>query len=697
MACLEIDKLEIRNFLSYGDYETALKISDLGPVLISSPNGSGKSSLLTAIIWCLFGRTISNSSPGDKIINWDVDGGCYVKIITKNGYEILRTRNLNGHSDLKLKRNNVEITRSTNNTVQDDIYNIFNLDYEIFISSVFCGQFGKSFLELTPIKRKEAIEKLLGVDKINNYASIAKEKCHEIELKQEKLRSSITLTDNDIKQIEYKIIENKKLFDKFNIKIEESKKDLNLKIEEFNGKLSCIKLLNIIELKKKCDGNNRIKLALSDSNAKLLIAKNELARSVLEHSNLNSRIKNIKLFDVPNIDILTELHKKADESEKKLEENRKLIKDLEYENRSIKSELASLNADALLLMNQVNKICNNCFQMVNSDHVDSIKTNTMDKKVLELSERLRLNNLKIKGLSELGIVVNRPDFSIREVNSLIERNKKIEVERDELSVKSVELSTILNNNLGKCEDIADIIRRLEKAYDKNIDGELQNALTIKSEYDMCVLEIDRLKDKLVSLNHQNPYGLIVAEYEKSLAGKTDNKNRDELEISKLNDLYDHYNYVSKSYSDRKKIKSWLLSDMIPYLNNRIAHYLSSFDINISITFDAALSDNTDKWDYEFCSGGERKRIDLSMMFALYDLYITMYGKQCNLMVLDEVDGRLDADGIQSFFNIINELCSADSKFSPETILVVSHRPELKDLFPSQINIKKENGLSYIVK
>jgi DNA repair exonuclease SbcCD ATPase subunit len=105
-----------------------------------------------------------------------------------------------------------------------------------------------------------------------------------------------------------------------------------------------------------------------------------------------------------------------------------------------------------------------------------------------------------------------------------------------------------------------------------------------------------------------------------------------------------------------------------------------------------------KWDYHLCSGGERKRIDMAIMFALYDLYIHMYGQQCNIMVLDEVDGRLDADGIQAFINIIyNDFSgsNADSRPKPGSILIISHRSEMLDAFPSKILVKKSQGFSFI--
>ena len=90
------------------------------------------------------------------------------------------------------------------------------------------------------------------------------------------------------------------------------------------------------------------------------------------------------------------------------------------------------------------------------------------------------------------------------------------------------------------------------------------------------------------------------------------------------------------------------------------------------------------WGYEFESGGERKRTDVAFMFAMFDFHEEMYGRQCNILVLDEVDGRLDDDGIDSLIGIIkNDLAS-----KVESIMVISHRNMMHDIFPREIRVKR---------
>ena len=94
------------------------------------------------------------------------------------------------------------------------------------------------------------------------------------------------------------------------------------------------------------------------------------------------------------------------------------------------------------------------------------------------------------------------------------------------------------------------------------------------------------------------------------------------------------------------------------------------------------------------SGGERKRIDLALMFAIHDLHVNIYGRQCNIQVFDEVDGRLDEDGVYKFMEVLNANFVDPERPSP--ILVISHKNEMRDAFPQHISVMKKDGFSTII-
>ena len=76
--------------------------------------------------------------------------------------------------------------------------------------------------------------------------------------------------------------------------------------------------------------------------------------------------------------------------------------------------------------------------------------------------------------------------------------------------------------------------------------------------------------------------------------------------------------------------------------------------------------------------------------------MSIYGQQCNLIILDEVDGRLDRKGVEAFSDIVNDFNTDNStRPCPDTIFVISHKDELKDVFPAQVMIRKKENFSVI--
>jgi DNA repair exonuclease SbcCD ATPase subunit len=147
--------------------------------------------------------------------------------------------------------------------------------------------------------------------------------------------------------------------------------------------------------------------------------------------------------------------------------------------------------------------------------------------------------------------------------------------------------------------------------------------------------------------------------------------------------------VYKAYNDRSKIKSYIFKEHIPFINARLRHYLEVFDLDIKIELTEALGIKSSMWGYEFESGGERKRTDVAFMLAMFDFHEQMYGRQCNVLVLDEVDGRLDDEGIDALINIIK----TDLSHRVESILMISHRNMMFDTFSKELRVFRKDRFS----
>ena len=232
----------------------------------------------------------------------------------------------------------------------------------------------------------------------------------------------------------------------------------------------------------------------------------------------------------------------------------------------------------------------------------------------------------------------------------------------------------------------------EQVEAKTADMSLDKAQSIIESYNSRRKQIESIKRQILAIEEEkNPHYEAIELIDAKIIDIKQNITAFEGKVEKNNYLIKHLNYIYKAYNDRNKIKSEVFREHIPFINGRLKHYLEVFGLDINIELTENLGIKSDKWGYDFESGGERKRTDVAFMLATFDFHEYMYGRQCNLLVLDEVDGRLDDDGINSLINIIkNDIAS-----KVETVLIISHRPDMHDIFPSQINIIRENRFSRI--
>lgn len=169
---IKFNKLTIHNFLSFGDVE--LTLSDKGYCKVSGvnknprdaalSNGSGKSSLISAICWVLTGETIQGISKNIKNIN--LNGGCWVKLdfkVDNKEYSITRYKDFeNFGSDLKIiidgeDKSGKGIRESESLLSQY----LPDLSSDLIGNVILLGQgLPHKFANNTPAERKKLLEKL---------------------------------------------------------------------------------------------------------------------------------------------------------------------------------------------------------------------------------------------------------------------------------------------------------------------------------------------------------------------------------------------------------------------------------------------------------------------------------------------------------------------------------------------------------
>ncbi len=110
------------------------------------------------------------------------------------------------------------------------------------------------------------------------------------------------------------------------------------------------------------------------------------------------------------------------------------------------------------------------------------------------------------------------------------------------------------------------------------------------------------------------------------------------------------------------------------------------------TLEIQVSDGAGIRDYEMFSGGEAFRVNFAIRLALSEVLAQRKGARLQMLVIDEGFGSQDSQGRQRLIQSINAVRNDFAK-----ILVITHLDELKDAFPTRIEVEKtETGSTLTV-
>ena len=210
--------LSVRNFLSYGENTSTLDFRDFSIACLSGRNGHGKSALIDALTWALWGRCrVKNkeevikrgASESHVELEFESEG---------NRYRILRTisKKKGGSQssiDLQVFDGSSGSYRPLDQGVkaQTAIEKILKMDYNSFICSSFILQgMADEFTKRTPAERKEVLSKILELDEYETLTRRAREHAQASGASVTSLENEAARLDSEIAQketIEKKLLE----------------------------------------------------------------------------------------------------------------------------------------------------------------------------------------------------------------------------------------------------------------------------------------------------------------------------------------------------------------------------------------------------------------------------------------------------------------------------------------------------------
>ena len=197
-------RLQLHNFLCYRNPEP-LDFRGIQVACLTGENGAGKSSLLDAMTWALWGQA---RTPRDNDLIYQNQETMQVQFdfeLAGNLHRVIRKRSSRGRgrSVLELPVLDVDSFRSmgepTIRATQETIDRLLRLDYRTFINSAFLLQ-GRAneFTAHTPGDRKAILADILCLDAWSVYEERVKERTHKIAAQSVTASAQIAEIDREL-------------------------------------------------------------------------------------------------------------------------------------------------------------------------------------------------------------------------------------------------------------------------------------------------------------------------------------------------------------------------------------------------------------------------------------------------------------------------------------------------------------------
>ena len=531
-------KLRLTNFMCYRGTTEALDFDQFEVVCITGENGNGKSALLEAITWVVWGKTkvlfskdLITKGENDMLVDFEF----FIDYISddselNNKYKIIRSiRTKSGGSILDLQQfdgsNYVSISGDTISETQKQIINLVNMDYETFVNTSYLMQGNADrFTTSKPDERKDILSAILNLDHYQNLADF---------------------TRNILRNTDSYINANNILVDRTRLEISD--------LDPGNNGTDFIEK-EIINLNQKIESLNKQKLKLQQNlqlNNKYL---NEISDFQSKKQLLSSSYEN-------NIDMINNL-------------NDLLLKDNELLIQS--DNILDRYNDAITKQKELDDlyIASSKYQDINN------QLNTLQN---ELDFRMNELEIELRSLSKNRNVL---DKKINQDKFLLEDNQK---NLSDYRSKITELNKLNENYLNLINKFSDEItqfkNKLVTLQTSNKDHENKLDL-LQKEHKTCPLCKSGLNDetkKSIVFDLNNKIQLNI---------KDINNNKSKLDESEKEFFYiqDKYKKTTKSLTD--------LNSTINLVNNDCIRIKKEIDENINQILSYKNLMNDTKYLYE---------------------------------------------------------------------------------------------------
>lgn len=207
--------IELKNFLSYGDQTQIVDFNEYNLICLSGKNGHGKSALLDALTWAIWGqaRKTSGTVKADEGLLRLGQTKMLVSAEFEFNNQIYRVRRefaktygkpytaLDFEIFDQARKNFASLTEKTVKATQDKIESLLGLDYETFINTSFLRQGqANEFSKKNPKERKHILATILGLSKYDILQQQAQEQVRHYQDEKKIQQALIDQSTQDIAQ-----------------------------------------------------------------------------------------------------------------------------------------------------------------------------------------------------------------------------------------------------------------------------------------------------------------------------------------------------------------------------------------------------------------------------------------------------------------------------------------------------------------
>ena len=680
-----LKKLVIENIRSYEQQEITFP---KGSTLLSGDIGSGKTTILLAIEFALFG--LQPSQKGSSLLRNGHDNGKVVLEFEVDGTDIVLERGLKRSrksvsQDYAFIVINGERFEASVTEVKNKVLNLLNYPSEfakktnlLYKFTVYTPQeeMKQIILEAGDV-RLNTLRHVFGISKykrIQENASLLGFKLREKVRINEALVSEL---DNDKKNLVLKM----QLLDELKLKQVQIEKDyqdslvnreeMEKKVEEIKGKIDEKKLLE----------NEKSKLNV------LILEKNR--QIVSQQGLLEGLTKQIK--EASKIQFNKEEYEALD---KRIEFQQNKEDELHRNYLDAVGKLNSLNfkkAEAEQLRMKIVNLekCPTCLQEVSEMYKDNILSSA--EEVIKNSEKsiVQITESRDKFMKQIDETKKLKE-SFKERKSYLEILKiKLEsLKEKEERVLNIDMEIeVLNSDLRVCRREVGELEKSIKSYEKYDEifnqrmNDLNKAKQMENQSAIKKAEIN----KEIQFTEQ-----LILDIEKLI------KKKEALqgEIHKLKELED---WVSNKFLEiilftEKQVMITLKEEFSKVFSEWFSILVSdSLTARLDDDFSPVIEQQDYELDYSFLSGGERTAIALAYRLALNQVINSLLSnlKTNNLVILDEPTDGFSAQQLDKMGDVLNQL-------KTEQLILVSHEPKIERFVDNIVRVGKSSGVSWVV-